>query len=100
MAKKLWTNGFIKEFHRNRASLLWKNEEFRQKIISGLKEANKKRLEKVPDFYNNLANKAAISLRNKWKSPEYKSRVIKSKILGFVKVLVQKHYQVTPEIYE
>ncbi len=47
-----------------------------------------------------LTEKAKISLHKNWQDPEYKERVIRSKILGFVNTLFINQKKVTPEIYE
>ena len=47
-----------------------------------------------------LSQKAVFSLRQKWQDPAYKERVIKSKILGFVRGLLKKNDTVTPMLYE
>ncbi len=47
-----------------------------------------------------LTEKTEASLRKKWKNPQYKERVVKSKILGYVYALLNKYPKITPKIDE
>lgn len=47
-----------------------------------------------------LTQKAEASLREKWKDPLYRERVIKSRILGFVGNLLKTDQEITPKVYE
>ena len=78
----------------------WQNPEFREKIVAGVIAANRRRLEEKPGFMKEIAQKAKKSLKEKWKDPAYKEKVIKSRILGYVHFLLDKYPEVTPEIYE
>lgn len=100
MAQKLWENPLTRELHREKASRQWRDEQFRAKIINGIIEANRKRIKETPDLMQRLAQKAAVSLRNKWQNPLYKERVAKSRILGFLNDLMAMNQIITPELYE
>ena len=47
-----------------------------------------------------MTKMAKISLKEKWGNPEYKEKVIKSKISKYVYFLLNKFPEVTPKIYE
>jgi len=100
MAKKLWENPETKKMHRAKAKKQWQSSEFREKFIKGVKKRNKKRLKENPNFMQEMANKAKKSLEEKWKSPSYKKKVMRSKILGHVKEVLKKREKITPELYE
>ncbi|MBU3958269.1 MAG: DNA gyrase subunit A [Candidatus Omnitrophica bacterium] len=100
IAKKLWESPGIKELHREKAKKQWQDKEFRKKIINGIIEGNRKRLKETPNLMQNLAQKAAISLRKKWQDPLYKERVAKSRILGFMNDLMNTGQPVTAKLYE
>ena len=100
MAQKLWENPLTVELHREKARNQWQDNEFRAKIIRGITEGNRRRLLENPDLMHALARKAAATLREKWQDPSYKKRVIKSRILGFVKGLADSGKSITPQSYE
>ncbi len=100
MHDKLWSNPEIRKLHREKAIKQWQAQDFRDKFIQGVIRANKYRIAENPEYMNNLADKARISLKNKWKDPLYQERVIKSRILGYAHSLYQKYGKITPEIYE
>ncbi len=56
--------------------------------------------ERNPFLMNQIAAKAKISLEKKWKTPSYKERVMRTKVLGYVNTLSKKHSKITPLIYE
>ena len=101
MAKSLWSNPATKDFHRQKALKQWRETNLKEKFVVGVLRKIKERLKDNPDLMKELAQKAAISLHEKWKDPLYKERVIKSKILGFVNnLLIKAGNEITPEIYE
>jgi len=100
MHKKLWGKPGIREFHREKIAKQRQNEEFRKKHIAGVIVSNKHRLKENPNMMKEMAEKAKISLKKNWQTPAYKEKVVKSKILGFVYSLLEKHSKITHEIYE
>jgi len=101
MAKALWSNPEVKKFHSEKAKKQWDDSEFRNTVIKAVTESNFRRLKEKPDLIKILTKKAVHSLRKNWQKPEYKERVIKSKILRHAKTLLEKGYKnITPEIYE
>jgi len=100
MAKKLWADPSTKERHRERARGQWQDNGFREKIIRGVLESNRKRLLERPDLMQALAQKAKVSLREKWQDPSYRKRAVQSRILGFVKGLMEAGQAPTPQLYE
>ncbi|MEK7103940.1 MAG: DNA gyrase subunit A, partial [Patescibacteria group bacterium] len=100
MAKKLWENPEIKELHRQKSIQQWKDPVFKEKISQLTRERNLARGIEQPDFMMDLTEKAKVALRANWKNPEYKNKVIKSKILSFTNALIKRYPVITPEIYE
>jgi DNA gyrase subunit A len=100
MAKKLWDDPSTVNLRRERTKKQWEDPGFRFKIIQGIVRGNRDRLTKDPHMMRDLNKKAIISLRKKWADPVYKQRVLRSKILGFVRALSKTEVVMTPEIYE
>ena len=102
MAKRLWEDPAVHDMHRKKAIKQWQDSEFRKKIIQGIRETGYRRLQENPNLMKELAQKAGKSLHKLWQDPLYKEKVIKSKILSFVNMLLveQDGLKLTPEIYE
>lgn len=100
LSKEHWSNPLTRQTHSQKARQQWCDAKFREKFIEGVKESNRRRLEENPSLMQELAQKAKISLKEKWQSPLYKERVIKSRILGFTNSLLKENPVVTPELYE
>ncbi|MFH1853814.1 MAG: DNA gyrase subunit A [Candidatus Omnitrophota bacterium] len=100
MAKKLWEDPSTREFHREKAVRQWQDKEFAKRVTECVRKNNRLRMKKDPNFIKELTKKAKISLKTKWQNPLYKERVVKSKVLGFVKGLLYTEAIVTPEVYE
>jgi len=100
MAKKLWKNVEMKEFHREKILQQRKDPKFIEKNKVGLRKLYIKRVEKNPNYIKELTEKAKVALSINWKNPQYKERVIKSKILSYVYSLLNRYPRITPEIYE
>ena len=100
VAKKLWENPKTRDFHGKKAKKQWQDPEFRRKIIEAVRTRDLQRIKENPNFMKELTEKAEASLRKNWKNSQYKEKVIRSKILGYVYSLLKKYQKVTPEIYE
>ncbi len=100
MAKNLWKDKDVREFHRNKAKEQWQNEDFRNNMISLSKKQGKLMHKNNPGHFKEMANEAAKSLTNLWKSDVYKSNVIKSRILKYVNTLLLKSGKITPGYYD
>ena len=101
MAKVLWSDPATKEFHKQKALRQWKETDLKEKFVSGVLRSYKKRIGNNPNMMVALAQKSATSLRAKWQDQEYKTRVIKSKILSFTNKLLKKFdNKITPETYD
>ena len=100
MAKKLWEDPATREIHRKKALRQWEDRAFRKKFIEGVCRGNARRLQEDPELMKKLTQRAKISLRQNWRDPLYKKRVIKSKILRYVGNLLKTQNVVTPETYE
>ncbi|MFZ2937230.1 MAG: DNA gyrase subunit A, partial [Candidatus Omnitrophota bacterium] len=100
MAEKLWQDPKARDFHRAKAKKQWESGEFRTRFINGVMRGNRRRLEENPNLMRELSQEASISLKKKWLDPAYKERVVKSRILGFVRSLIGTKPIVTPGLYE
>lgn len=100
IARKLWENEDTRKLRSKKASLQWKDESFRKSMIKSLKKAGKKRLAENPHYMETLSKLSGISLHKKWKNPEYKDRVIKSKILNYSSKLLTTHGKLNKDLYE
>ena len=90
MARILWDNPATKEFHRQKATKQWEETDIKEKFVAGVLRSNRKRIKNNPNMMIELAQKSAVSLHKKWQRKDYKTRVIKSKILGFTNKLFSK----------
>ncbi|MEK7173185.1 MAG: DNA gyrase subunit A, partial [Patescibacteria group bacterium] len=100
MANKLWENPATQEFHREKAKRQWQDPAFRERAITNSIAVGQRRMKENPGFMVELTEKAKIALRENWRHSDYKDKVIRSKILGFVNVLTKKYPVITQEIYE
>ncbi len=101
MAKKLWRNPEMKEFHKQKAMQQWRDVDFRNKMVELFRIRGIEHFKKNPEFIKELTEKAKVALIKNWKNPEYKENIIKNKILHYVNGLLKKHAksEITPEIY-
>lgn len=100
MAIKLWADLSCRELHSQKAKAQWKNPQFREKMIQKVKIRNQKRMQADPLFMQKLTEKSRVSLLKKWRDPAYKKQVLQSKILNYVNTLLQRHSQISEEIYD
>ena len=101
MAVLLWQNPETKKMHSEKAKKQWLDPNFRQKAIEAVKISGKKFRNEHPDFMQEITEKANAALKKKWIDPAYKRQVMRSKVLGFTKKLINMRGEdITPEIYE
>ena len=100
MAKKLWNDPTIKETYRKKARQQWQNPVFRQQMSQKSRQHMRTIIEAHPNHMKKLAEKAGLSLREKWKEPSYKKKVMRTKIIKYLRNLMKKHDLITPEKYE
>ncbi len=100
MGKKLWEKEGVREMHSEKAKKQWEDADFRKKVIATIKKTGKRRIAENPNMMKEMSVKAAKSLKKKWKEKEYKERVVRNRILGHVKRIVEEHNKITPELYE
>ncbi|MBI3615093.1 MAG: DNA gyrase subunit A [Candidatus Omnitrophica bacterium] len=102
MANALWRQPGTKEIHRREFALRRQDETFRQSQRVAVRTSNLKRMAADPQMMHKLANQAAETLRERWKSEEYRHRVIRSRILRYGKGLLSQFPRetITPEIYD
>jgi len=100
MAEKLWEDPEFRKKQKKKAEKQWEDPEFQRKFIEGVKKSNRQRLDENPNYMDKLAEKAANTLKKKWQKKSYKNKVIRSKILGHVNQILEKHSEATPELYE
>ncbi len=102
MAMKLWEDPKARELHREKILRQWESAEFREAHLEGRKKDWQRRSEQNPDIMKELAARSAESLTELWQTGEYKQRVMRSKIAGFVSRLLAEfgREQITPELYD
>jgi DNA gyrase subunit A len=100
IGKKAWEDPEFYIIQKAKAKRQWQDPKFRKKISETVRIRNLQRVRENPEFMKELTEKAKIALKKNWKNPQYKERVIKSKILSYVYSLLNRHQEVTPEIYE
>jgi len=100
MGKKAWEDPEFCRRQREKAKKQWQDSEFRKKITEAVRKRDLERIRENPNFMKELAQKAKISLYKNWQDSAYKERVIRSKILGYARRLLDKYSKITPEIYE
>ena len=93
MANKLWENEETRKLHVAKAKKQWEDEAFRKKITELTRERGKEMANKNPQHFRDMAEKAGASLRENWKNPEYKKRVLRSKILGYANKILKNTKQ-------
>lgn len=101
MAKALWANPGVRAQHRQKVQRQWADPMFRECVVEGVRKANARRLQEEPTYMHKLAEKAAHALRSRWQLPEYRQRVITSRILRYGRDLLSKcsFEEITPEMY-
>jgi len=100
LAKKLWKDPKFQELQRKKIIQQLQDPEFREKHRKGVIASNKRRMKENPNMMKELTERAKISLYKNWKDPQYKEKVVKSRILSYAYSLLTKYSKVTPEIYE
>ncbi len=100
MGKKAWEKEENRIMQSEKIKKQWKEDSFREKVIEGVKRANKERLMKDPDAMKKIAEKSSVSLKKKWRQKKYKEQVIKSRILGYAKKIIDEHQALTVDLYE
>ncbi|MBI3292834.1 MAG: DNA gyrase subunit A [Elusimicrobia bacterium] len=101
MAKALWANPGVRAQHRQKVQRQWADSKFRECVVEGVRKANARRLQEEPTYMHKLAEKAAHALRSRWQLPEYRRRVVSSRILRYGRDLLSKFSleEITPEVY-
>jgi DNA gyrase subunit A len=102
MAKKLWEDPAIRELHRQKLKKQREDPLFVEKQREGVRRSNKLRLAENPDMMKEMTARAADSLKKLWNNPEYKIRVMRSKVAGYVSSILHEvgRENFTPELYE
>jgi DNA gyrase subunit A len=102
MAQTLWRDPATRDLHREKIAGQWATPDFRQAQRAGVHESNLRRIGANPALMQELAQKAAASLRLKWADPEHRRQVMRQRIAGYVARLMREATDepVTPEVYE
>ena len=102
MARALWAKPQTRELHRDKIARQWNDEAFRAAHREGRRKGWARRQDENPDVMRELAAKSSASLQLKWREPDYKSRVMRTKIAGFAAKLVALHGAgaLSPELYD
>lgn len=100
---KIAISAWSKEEYRLKQSqktrMQWKDPVFRSIAIENSKNVAIKRFKEDPGYMVRLSLISSAALHEKWKDPDYKVRVISSRILKYTASLLNKYPIVTPEIY-
>ncbi|MFZ2726804.1 MAG: DNA gyrase subunit A [Methylococcaceae bacterium] len=101
MAHAFWNKPHAKQLHRDKIKQQWLNADFKQKALANLQQARERRLKENPDLMTQLAQQAAIVLRDKWTDETYKYQIMQRKIAGYVAYLLKQFtpQEITPDIY-
>ena len=102
MAQASWNRPGMREFHRAKIAQQWSSDEFRTAQSEGVRESNHRRLEANPEMMQELAQKAAVALRENWASADYKRQVMRQRISRYVSRLLQEVLasELTPGVYD
>ncbi|MGI0017700.1 MAG: DNA gyrase subunit A, partial [Nitrosotalea sp.] len=102
MAHTLWSNPETKVLHQAKIARQWNDREFRETQSAGVHESNLRRLAANPAMMNELAGKAAVSLRQNWQRADYKRQVMRQRVARYVSQLQHSmpDCALTPEIYD
>ena len=101
MAHALWKKPQAREIHRRKIERQWADEGFRQRQRAGVRQSNAQRMEQNPKMMEKLTEHASAALRERWSDPNYRKRVMRSKILCYVNRLhATIDGELTPALYE
>ncbi len=102
MANILWDKPNIRDMHREKIALQWQEQSFRSAQHDGVIRSNEARMIKNPGMMPELTAQATQALVEKWTDPEYKMRVMRQKIAGYVAQLLTKfsREEITPAVYD
>lgn len=100
MAKKLWENPLVRNKHREKAKRQWGDENFRRKVTEAVRVANKRRIETNPNMMDEISQKAATVLKEKWGNAFYKKKVMRSRILNYARAVLDKYGEINAQNYE
>ncbi|HET8909083.1 MAG TPA: DNA gyrase subunit A, partial [Ktedonobacterales bacterium] len=102
MAKTLWSNPETRELHRAKIARQRDDSAFREAQSAGVSASNSRRLAANPAMMSELAEKAAVSLRENWQRAGYKRQVMRQRVARYVSRLLHDmpDRAITPEIYD
>ncbi len=102
MAKTFWAKPEAKEIHRAKIIKQREETDFTETQIAGVKQSNAKRLLENPNLMLEMSERAADSLRSKWKDENYKKQVMRKRLSRYGSMLVAEfgREKITPELYQ
>lgn len=100
MAQTLWSDPATHEFHREKITAQRQDEAFRDAQRGGVQRSNARRLAANPQMMHDIAAQAAVTLRERWKTPEHKQQVIRQRVAKYVSGLLVQEETVTEATYE
>mgnify|MGYP001809837375 CR=1 FL=1 len=102
MAHRLWAEPETRAFHREKLARQRDDTGFIEAQRQGVIDSNAQRLLENPGLMRDINGKAVESLRQNWRTPEYRQQVMRRKIAGYVYDLTKQYPDgdITPELYE
>ncbi len=102
MASALWARPETRGLHRRKIAAQREDARFRLLQQEAVRKSNLRRLQSDPGMMQRLAQQAAQSLRERWGTQEYRRRVMRSKVLRYVRTLLSTYpaEAVTPVLYD
>ncbi len=102
IALKFWENPDAQKLHREKILRQWEDSEFRAAHLEGRKRYYATRLEQNPNMMQEMTERAAVALHEKWQDSTYRRQVMRAKITGYVARLIAEFgiEQITPSFYD
>ncbi len=102
MAQKLWAEPAVREQHRAKIAQQWQDPAFRAAHLEGRKHDYARRVAENPRIMTELAQKSAVSLKQKWSDGDYSRQVMRTKIAGYVARLLAEfdRANITAAVYD
>ncbi|MBI2870690.1 MAG: DNA gyrase subunit A [Candidatus Omnitrophica bacterium] len=102
MARILWSAPDTVLKHREKIARQWQEAQFREAQRAGVQKSNRARIQEDSKMMERLSRLAAKSLRERWKSDEYRKRVMRSRIERYLTRLRERvgDAPVTEELFD
>ncbi|HEX6817120.1 MAG TPA: DNA gyrase subunit A, partial [Ktedonobacterales bacterium] len=102
MARIAWSNPALRDLHSQKIAAQRTQAEFCEAQRVGVHASNLRRIEANPAMMHDLAQKAAVSLHERWATPEHRRQVMRQRIAGYVARLLREVTDgpLTPDVYD